>query len=208
MKEFILKLGAKLLLPFSMLENGNALIKLEVTLGMTFIFAPMCWLIEKLIALFGIYESVIYKDTEFMAILVLCLISDMILGVWKHWKLCTFDFKELYTGVATKTAVSFLGMVIFNAFASIMNVIPELYIGFMLIGKVANLVYVGGSALNSMYVITGGKFPPVAFMDRLKKFNTTLDVSVFKATKNEQTTVNNPHISSSDDHNHSDISNL
>lgn len=185
-KSFLVKLLGKLMIPFAMLEQGNLWIKLEVSFGMALLFAPVAWLLKHIAELFGAYRPILSKDSEFIKILVLFLLIDLVCGIWKHWKNRTFDFKQLYFGLLTKVGISFLGMVLFNALSSVddLEAIPTINSWLLLVGKIMNLVYVGGSAFSSMYIITGGKFPPVAFMNKLKKFNETLDIS--ELSKNEK----------------------
>lgn len=173
------RLLLKLLTPLYLLEYGDFKIKLEASFMVAMVVAPLTWLGNMLAALWLGYSPLFTQDLEFVRVLAMCLVLDLLMGVWKHLKLHTFDFKECYTGFLTKVFISIVGMLLFNALSSIneLEQLPAINGYLLLVGKIMNIVYLGGSALSSMYVVSGSKFPPVAFMKRLKKFNNTLNVT-------------------------------
>lgn len=176
---------AKLLIPFAMLEQGTFTIKMEVSIGVAILLSPLVLIISNLSEYLLGFAPILVKDSDFLRIIILFLFFDLVLGAWKHWEQKTFDWKRLYTGFLEKVFVSLIGMVLFNAVSSIKEFqeIHDLERWFILTGKLMNLFYIGGSAFSSMYVITGGKFPPIGFMKRLKSFNETLNIN--ELTKND-----------------------
>jgi len=168
-----------------MMEQGTFAIKMEVSIAMAILLSPFAFVLSKIGEYALGFAPIFAKDADFFRVIMLFLFADLVLGVWKHWEQKTFDWKRLYTGFIEKVFVSLIGMVMFNAVAGIKEFqeIQTLESWFVLTGKMMNLFYIGGSAFSSMYVITGGKFPPIGFMKRLKSFNETLNIN--ELTKND-----------------------
>lgn len=164
--------GQKIMLALAYLEYGNGLEKITGTLLLTVVASPLA-------AFYAYMHNNIFTDSDFLNVIVICLLADMIGGMWKHYRLHTFSWKRLYLGLLEKIGVSFLGMILFNSIFSIhqWQGIDSAKNYLILIGKLANLLYICGSCFNNLYVITGGKFPPVGFMKRMANFNETLDTN-------------------------------
>ena len=115
-------------------------------------------------------DRFINGNGDYIVIWFVLLISDTTSGILKHWMKHTFSGKDMFIKAMLKTFVSFCGLMIFTSFATIFATgsYAETYI--LLFGKVAVAVYIGESALVNLYTITGKKFPPIAFMERLKNF--------------------------------------
>lgn len=172
MKHYIQDIMLYIAAPFIGFKKMAAGYKLGSLMLTSFILAPFVWISDVL-------TNHVFLSAEFVKILVLALVIDVVTGAMKHLKLKTFDWRELFTGFTVKVAISFMGMAMFNSFASMedFNSTPAFRDYFILIGKLCNFLYVGGSAFNNMFIVTNGKFPPVSWMSRMKKFNDTLSVS-------------------------------
>ena len=168
-------LKSYLLTTFAVIEKGTLPMKLGASLLFVTWVSPLAWIWH------GLRVHII-SDTSFVKALALCLFVDLFCGVWKHWKQHTFDWKRLYVGFIEKCGMSFLGMIVFNSITGLQEWEHAATIRdyLILVGKLTCLIYVAGSAFSSMYIITGGKFPPVGWMRRMKNFNETLDVDEFK----------------------------
>lgn len=132
------------------------------------------------IALIEYYSGVYLENKIFMVGFFSSFMIDIVLGIWKHLKNKTFDFSLLIWGALTKLFVSIMAMILFNALASAEGIGEtglRLYV--LLIGKLLVLIYINGSAWYNMYFITKGKFPPVAWMKKMKGFNESLDPTTF-----------------------------
>lgn len=166
---------------FTTLEQGNVFMKLGASLMLSITFSPVAWF-------WVLLRDHIIKDVAFAQLLMMCLFIDLICGVWKHLKQHTFNFKLMFTGFIEKVGVTFLGMIVFNSLGAIQewDKIETIRDYVVLVGKLVNLIYVAGSAFNSMFVITGGKFPPVGWMARMKKFNEDVDIADFKEKLDQQ----------------------
>lgn len=142
----------------------------------------------------SLIELNVLADTRFAESLMLLLIIDLVTGIWKHLKKKDFCWKRMYTGFLQKLVISFLGMTAFNVLGNVreLSELEGLRAYLILCGKLVNVFYVGGSAFNNMFIITGGKFPPVGWMERMKNFNRTADISALNKPHESNDTDNNP----------------
>ena len=117
----------------------------------------------------------ILQEVQFIGLLFVAIVIDLFFGVWKHWKQHTFSFKEMLTGFLTKTVVCYLAMILFMSFSSFEG--SETFnLGsyFLIVGRFLIFLYPAGSAMTNMNFVTDGKFPPLRFMKRLKRFEKEL----------------------------------
>lgn len=161
----------------SVLEYGTLKIKLLYSVVLAGLISPIPFLIDSL-------KSYFMLDVAFTKLICWLLIFDLGFGIWKHLKLKDFCWKQMMYGLLIKIAVSYLALMIFNGFGTIEGISHlDIKIYILLIGKLANFFYIAGSIFNNMYIITSGKFPPIGWMKRMKKFNETLDLGLFKHEK-------------------------
>ena len=114
-------------------------------------------------------RKLVSDELSFFSVLTMALLIDLVIGIIKYWKLSQFSFREMVTGLIIKVAVAYGGMLIFLSFQSLDPGIAADWFG--LLAKFTVLVYPAGSAFANMYVITAGRFPPIAFMKKLKDFD-------------------------------------
>lgn len=155
-----------------LLEKGTVSVKVTISLCFSLLIAPIAWLIEH-------FQTTFFPDINYVFILSVAIAVDLFTGMWKHRKLHDFDFKDLYQGLLTKIAVSFCGAILFGGVTSISDFQnhPDIKSYLLLIGKIANFLYVAGSAWNNLFIITNGKFPPVGWMRRMKSFNENISLN-------------------------------
>ena len=161
-----------ILLPFSVMEYGAIKYKIGAIFLTSLLVSPLAWFSE------FIRDNIIFSP-KFAVGLVILLLADLLAGVIKHLKLHTFDWAELFKGVSVKIAITIMGMAVFKSLANFeeFDSLPSIRDYIILVGKIGNFLYIGGSAFNNMYIVTGGKFPPMAWMQRMKKFSNDLNVS-------------------------------
>lgn len=141
-----------------------------------FTLAIMGTLFGVLAYLSDYYRAILLENKSFFALFLLAFVSDVGMGVWAHIKKKDFDFSELFIKGLTKIAVSFVAFVLFNSIAGIEGVNDTgLKVYFLLVGKLMNIFYFAGSAFNNMFYITDKRFPPLAWMKKVKEFNKSLD---------------------------------
>jgi hypothetical protein len=129
-----------------------------------------------IVQLYEYYAGLIIANSTLVIIIFSTYVIDIALGIFKHLKLRDFSFRELLLKAMLKLFIGFASMVIFNGFSVILEhdaAFIKTY--FVLVGKLLTLVYYAGSASNSMSVLTNGKFPPTAWMNRMSEFTKTLN---------------------------------
>lgn len=181
------KLWSAVLTPFYYLEYGSIGQRVQSSVFLSITVSPIMYG-------FHLISKYVFTDREFVEVLFILLLADLITGMLKHLKTHTFSFKELFLGLLEKIFVSAVGMILFNALGSIQGLEKNevLLNYFKLVGKLINAFYVGGSAFNNLFLLTGGKFPPVGWMKRMKNFNISGTVEDLTTDKPEKETEKTP----------------
>jgi len=168
------------------LHSGNAGGKLLSTLKLAAVPAAGLSVAEKI--------SGWYIDSQvYIQILLWTLIADLALGVWKHLNLSTFSFKKMIWGFTQKMFFVIVFYFLSEAFLQIISdaELDSVYVKVFL--KFLLFIWPAGNALVNMGIITNGKFPPLAFLKKIHKFNETLDYNDLKINKDEKdTNIDNP----------------
>ncbi len=156
------------------------IVRLEATLFLTFLFSPIVYLKD---LLFGF----VFPDIVFVKVLFFLFGADLFTGMRKHWKLHDFSFKALCTGFAEKLFLVWAVYIVCNAVTQITELqeYEQVVNGFRLLSKLVISVYIGGSAFNNVYVISGGRFPPLGWMKRMRSFNITGNPSDLTGDQNQ-----------------------
>ncbi len=155
------KVNLSLAYLISQLETYGTIGKVMLVAILSTILSPLIYSAQRFIDV----------NVDYVLLWFIFLLADMVTGLMKHWKTKTISFRDFMLKTMEKVFVSFCGLSVFSAFA--LSFASESFIEHYLImfGQISISVYIGGSALTNMYVITRGKFPPIAFMERLKNFN-------------------------------------
>lgn len=174
-----------LAVPFAMME-GNTFYQVAGAVIFAIPVSIIGWFLS-------LVELNVLADTRFAESLILLLFIDLVTGIWKHLKQKDFCWKRMYTGFLQKMVISFLGMTAFNVLGNVreLSELEGLRAYLILCGKLVNIFYVGGSAFNNMFIITGGKFPPVGWMERMKNFNRTTDISALNKPRETNNDMDN-----------------
>lgn len=162
-------------------DYSNVFIKkLNASIILSVFTSPLMYLIV-------LIKRYILTDANFVEILGVCLTCELIAGIWKHLKLCDFHGRKLALGFMEKVLVAFLGMIVFNAVGHMagMQDNPTMFKWLSFVGQLVIIFYVIGSIANSLFVITNGKFPPIAWIKRMAQFSSTGDAkSMIEDLKN------------------------
>lgn len=142
---------------------------LEITFGMKEIFSE--WITD---------------NGGYLFFVLVAVGIDHFLGSWVHAFIKKdFTIKKNVFGLLSKIFLVISAGVLFEGFQYIYtedNFITE-YL--TLITRLMVFLYPTGSALMNCAIITNGKFPPVALLRKLTRFNETLDLNEFKNNGDE-----------------------
>ena len=144
------------------------------------LFATLAFLIEPL-------HKLLSNEIDFFTILTFAILIDLVIGALKYAKLNSFSFKEMLLGLIVKCAVAYGGMTLFIMFSTFDDGAAAAW--FILVAKFTVLLYPAGSSFSNMYCLTGGRFPPINFMRKLKSFDDILTPSalLIKSENDEKT---------------------
>jgi phage-related holin len=111
-------------------------------------------------------------EANFFGLLFGALVIDWFVGMYKHWINRTFDAEKMVTKLVKRVIVTVFGIIAFMLFESVEG-IHGTDVGdyFLVFGRVTVLLYPIISIFENMHYVTGGKFPPVGFMRRTRKYN-------------------------------------
>ncbi|MDV4026830.1 hypothetical protein CMT52_21145 [Elizabethkingia anophelis] len=121
----------------------------------------------------------------FIILLVGAWIGDLIVGVWKHYKMDSISLKKMLLGFAEKGGIILIAYFIIEAIIQIMSDGDLDSVYFKIFTKILLFSYPAGNIAINMGIITNGKFPPIGFLKKFEKFNSSLDLNVFKNSQNE-----------------------
>jgi len=124
-------------------------------------------------AILAFINNDIMPDLFFAKFWIGLIITDTLLGAMRHLKQRNFSTKAMFLGLLTKAGISLAGMYILKTIPSALTEVEFLTDYFTLFIKIAVLTYLAGSAIGNVYILSGGKFPPEAFMNKWDKFEKT-----------------------------------
>lgn len=175
------------LLNLLLIHQGTIVSKINATVKLSIFLSPWLYVVSSISNWWMLNYG--YVTFVFTAIMI-----DHVLGTWVHaFVKRDFSMKKNIFGFFTKvTLVVFVGFLA-EGVAHIISDGNFIANYFSIVAKLMVFIYPAGSALMNSAIITDGKFPPIGFMNKIKKFNRDLDLSQFKEKKNEDSDSNRPH---------------
>ena len=139
--------------------------KLKMLTIISLTITPLVWLLEKLTAW--------HMENSDYAIFVLTAVAiDHLLGSVYHafWKR-DFSIKKNLGGLLIKTMIVVSVGYLFEGLNTILEGSSFIKSYFVISLRLMVFLYPAGSAFSNSYLITNKKFPPMGFMETLKKFS-------------------------------------
>lgn len=167
---------------FTLIHTGTMFIKAKATTKLGVLLSPFLLTFEKI-------ANWTIENSEYIVWVLGAVIIDHLLGTIKHlWFTRTFSMKKNVTGMMVKLALVVAGGFLFEGLNQLIDPnagkMAEYTKDYLTITtRIIVFLYPAGSAFSNMSIISGGKFPPVGWMERLKKFQTNLDPSGFQGPK-------------------------
>lgn len=171
-------MGSKILLFLTkhllIIHKGTIAAKLKSSVTLAVSASPIALLLDKL-------KSWAIDNIEFMTIIAFAIIIDHIIGSILHaFKLRDFTWKENLKGLLVKMGLTVAGYLLFEMFNFILKDAEWLAKYFKLVTNLTVFLYPAGSAFVNISVLTDGKFPPIGWIEKIKKFQTNLNLKEFK----------------------------
>lgn len=127
------------------------------------------------------------QNIDYIAIVLIMIAGDWLLGSWVHWRVKRdFSWLKNIGGYGLKLALVVVMGLLFEALSHIVKGQSLVYDYLKLTGRLIVLFYPFRSACINCSVITGGKFPPLAWINKITGFETDLSIDNLKNTPNGQ----------------------
>lgn len=115
-------------------------------------------------------------NQDYILIVVGAILIDWIFGTIKHLFFThTFTWKKNAIGLTTKIALAVAGGFLFEGLNFLVKDSDFVVTSTKIVTRIIILMYPGISAFENIYIVSGEKFPPKAWMERLKKWNESLN---------------------------------
>ncbi|SFS30882.1 phage holin family protein [Lutibacter maritimus] len=157
----------------ALIHKGTFLVKLKSSASLAIALSPIAYVTEKI-------THWAFDNQEYVMFVFIAIAIDHLLGSILHLIKRDFSLKKNITGLITKiglvVAVGFLFEGV-NAIAKDDSFIKEYLV---IVLRLTVFMYPAGSAFYNSSILTKGKFPPIGWMNKLKKFEENLDLKNFK----------------------------
>jgi hypothetical protein len=164
------------------IHKGDAIAKVMSVTLLSLMISPVTYAIDKL-------HKWQVDNEDYFIFVVGAIVIDLFLGILYHafW-LRDFSFKAMATGFITKMVIIVSAGYLFEGLNTLMVEQSVFRDYTIMIMRLMIFLYPAGSAFGNMYEMTGQKFPPVGFMNKLKQFseNTTINNERARTEKNHR----------------------
>lgn len=116
------------------------------------------------------------NNQDYILIVLGAILIDWFFGTFKHIFITgTFTLKKNAIGITTKIALAVAGGFLFEGLNFLVKDSDFVLTTSKIITRVIILMYPGMSAFENIYIVSGEKFPPKAWMERLGKWKESLN---------------------------------
>lgn len=116
------------------------------------------------------------NNQDYILIVLGAILVDWMFGTLKHiFFVGDFSLKQNAIGLTTKIALATAGGFLFEGLNYIVSGSEYVVTVTQMVTRIIILMYPGISAFENIYIVSGKKFPPDAWMKRLTKWKDTLN---------------------------------
>ena len=155
---------------FIKIHTGTLFIKIKSSFILALSVSPLAYIIEKL-------SKWTINNQDYIMVVLGAIIIDHIVGTILHaFYRKDFTWKKNFTGIAVKVSLVIMIGFIFeglNVIAKHDSVLKDYLI---IVTRLSVFLYPAGSALMNTSEITGGVFPPIGWVRKIKSFNQNLTI--------------------------------
>lgn len=166
--KMILKYFISVLTNLKQIHVGTMLIKFKASITLGILVSPFAMIFEKL-SHWGL------ENSDYILVVMTAIGIDHFLGTIKHLKDGDFTWKKNVIGVTVKLGLIVLMGFLFEGLQVIVqsdSIVKEYMI---IVTRLIVFLYPAGSAFGNSAILTNGKFPPQAWIDKLTRFQRDLD---------------------------------
>lgn len=155
------------------LHLGTAELKIFGAMKLAFYLSPIAVLITDL--------QIWYMDnSQYVAVVAWAIMIDYILGTIRHIFVDRdFDFRKNISGILRKGFLVVAVGYLFEGFNVIITHDSLISQYLEIVARLMVFLYPAGSAMGNSSVLSGGRFPPVGWMNRLNQFRQNADPKTF-----------------------------
>lgn len=161
-----------------LIHKGSIVAKFKSTLFISLMASPFGFV--------ELFSEWISENGGYLFFVLLAIAIDHLMGSAVHLFIKKdFSIKKNIVGLVLKIFLVFSVGILFEGFQYIYkedNLMTE-YL--TLITRLMVFLYPAGSAFMNCAVLTNGKFPPIGWINKISKFNETLDVDVINQKKQD-----------------------
>lgn len=166
------------------IDTINIFITMIKSWIVAFVLSPIIYFFS---LMFNIVDKLLLSEHDFMFALLLSIVIDTIIGVYKHWKTGDLNLKKFSAKTFEKLLFIAFGMSLFNLLAYPVKKHNDMIVWYDFTVQLVLLSYPVFNALKNIYIISGKKFPPEFIMNKFTIFNKTGDVKQFYDFQNNNT---------------------
>ena len=158
------------LLQFMNIADGDLIAKFSGAFKISLVVTPILFVWDKIVK-WGI------PNQDYILIVLMAILLDWFFGIIKHLQKRTFSFKKNASGLILKIALTVGAGMLFEGLNSIVKDSADIVVlSLSIVTRVIVFLYPAVSAWQNIYIVSGERFPPKAWMDRMNKFNENLNV--------------------------------
>ncbi|MBE99308.1 hypothetical protein [Flavobacterium coralii] len=165
-----------LFIPLSLyyLHKGGILIKVWSAVKLALAAVIPVWLIDAVTG-WG------FDNRDYIAGALVCIAVDHLLGsIYHGFWLKDFTLKKNLIGLLTKLGICALAALIFEILNHTVRESTFVYEYLKMTTRLMVILYPAGSAFMNMSELTNGVFPPIGWINKMKRFNDSLNTNEFK----------------------------
>ena len=115
-------------------------------------------------------------NQDYILIVLGAIMVDWLFGTIKHiFFTGTFSLRQNAIGLTTKISLAVAGGFLFEGLNFLVKDADFILVSTKIVTRVIILMYPGISAFQNIYIVSGEKFPPKAWMERLSKYKDSLN---------------------------------
>lgn len=154
----------------TIIQDGEVLNKIGSSFLLGFLFSPVPFFIERV-------NAWTMENRVYIAWVLYAILTDWVVGIIKHLKNKDFSVGKNAMGLTIKIGMAVFAGGLFEALPYFMGNNDTVSDILLIITRLTVFLYPAGSAWVNMANITNGKFPPVGWLNRVSKFNESLDIN-------------------------------
>jgi hypothetical protein len=190
---------------FTVIHVGTFIMKIKSTFKLGVLLSPVLYATEKMSVVMATWLKInvwVIDNSTYIQLVLGAIAIDHVLGSIKHlfWTQ-DFEFRKNLTGLSIKIGLVVAVGFLFEGLNELVHEHSIIKDYLTTTTRIVVFLYPAGSAFSNSSVISGGKFPPIGWMERLKKFQTNLNPQdLTPATPAEQPQPHHPHHHDHHDH--------